>query len=45
MRQQDIATDQYKVDLCNSICVNIQEKHCRNLGKVYIRVITQPRVF
>ena len=45
MRRKDRSTDQYKVDLCDSICVNIQDKlHC-NLGKVHIRVITQPRVF
>jgi len=37
--------DQYKVDLCDSICVIVQEKRFRNLGKVHIRVITQPRVF
>ena len=37
--------DQYKVDLCDIICVNVQKKLCRNLGKVYIKVITQPRVF
>ena len=35
---------QYKVDLCNSICVIVQEKLHRNLGKVHIRVITQPMV-
>jgi len=33
------------VDLCDSMCVNIQENLRRNLGKVRIRVITQPRVF
>jgi hypothetical protein len=33
-----MAMDQYKVDLCDSICVIIQEKLCRKLGKVYIRV-------
>ena len=37
--------DQYKVDLCNSICVIVQNKLHRNLGKAYIKVITQPRVF
>ena len=37
--------DQYKVDLCNNICVIVQEKLCHNLGKVHIRVITQPKVF
>jgi hypothetical protein len=37
--------DQYKVDLCDSICVSVQEKLRRNVGKVHIRVITQPRVF
>ena len=37
--------DQYKVDLCNSICVIVQEKLLRNLGKVHMKVITQPRVF
>ena len=37
--------DQYKVDLCKSVCVIVQEKLLRNLGKVHIKVITQPRVF
>jgi hypothetical protein len=37
--------DQYKVDLCNSICVIVQEKLHRNLGKVHIKVVTRPRVF
>ena len=37
--------DQYKVDLCSSICGIVQEKLLRNLGKEYIKVVTQPRVF
>jgi hypothetical protein len=37
--------DQYKVDLCDSICVIVQEKLLHNLGKVHIKVITQTRVF
>jgi hypothetical protein len=37
--------DQYKVDLCDNICVNVQKKLCHNLGKVHITVMTQWRVF
>jgi hypothetical protein len=37
--------DQYKVDLCNSICVICPIELLRNLGKAHIKVISQPRVF
>ena len=30
--------DQYKVDLCGSICVIVQKKIHHNLGKVFIKV-------
>jgi hypothetical protein len=33
------------VDLCDNICVNVQEKLRHNLGKLPTNVITQPRFF
>ena len=36
--------DQYKVDLCNNVCV-LSPELFRSLGKACTKVVAQPRVF